>query len=111
MPILVEVTAFALNRDELTEQFCINIEAPTLDCRAACYLGDQVAQIGGDLSKDTSSQATDNPAPNSGPSYVLPNGLALTEPLSATLSRSNTATHHNAWRTRCQDVASPPPLG
>ena len=111
MPTLVEVVAFVANRDGLTEKFCVNIEAPTLDCRAACYLSDQVAQIGIELSEDTSGQFSDNTTPSNGPTYVLPKVLELNAPLLAAIPRSKPAVPQLNWTARYIDVASPPPLG
>ena len=110
MPTLVEVAAFVANRDALTEQFCVNIDAPTLDCRAACYLGSQVSQIGEKLSKDEPNQLSNNTAPTSGPTYVLPKGLELYAPFSATFTRTSAVTRNKVWTARYLDVASPPPL-
>jgi len=110
MPTLVELFAFSVNRETLTQKHCINIAAPTLDCRAACYLAAQVAEIGQELSQDTQNKASDNTTPSNGPTYVLPKGLELHGPFATEPARSTPAAPQLNWTARYLDVASPPPL-
>ena len=49
-PGLVEIVSFFAQREALTERYCINVAAPTLDCRAACYLQDQLVEVAADAS-------------------------------------------------------------
>ena len=110
MPTLVKVIAFSADRDTLTQKHCINIAAPTLDCRAACYLAAQVAEIGQQLSSDSPDQQSKTNAPNHGVMYVLPQGLVLSEQITDYYQSSLPTARQLRWTTRYQDIAIPPPL-
>ena len=114
-PALMTVAGFFAQREALTERYCINALEPTLDCRAACYLDAELA----DIVEAAEDGGADGPStrgelPNFGPSYVVPEAVAFAMASVTESDGVRRVLPHVAtgwWATRVLGVATPPPLG